>query len=539
MPLGARAAIPEPDIVLYGTPRVGAALLGAGGKVAVRNASDVEAVFTITDPAAGYVVSVPLVQLFDGESRPAGMAVLPFAGSIACVLPDGRPTSGAALAQVTDRGTIRRVDFDCGSPLSGSTSTTTTTTPTSSSTSSTAQNGSTTSTSTPGGTTTSTTVPLACGDGDVDAEEECGEPGLTCASDERCVGCRCELCPNATLDCADWVGALDGGARVARILVVPGEQPVSGVTFDWSDAQTEDVRAAIDGSSGLVDAQCVDAPAEAHCGVTAEGALQVSATASADGVPGARLSVTSLVDAEGLSFEGCALPPGCCVVDADCAVSDFCVVAPTCGADNHCSATTPVDCDDDVFCNGTETCSPTTGCGSGEPPVVDDGIACTDDRCDEESDQVQHVGRNEACDDEDDCTVDTCESAEGCRNLAVDAGLPDGAGIQCAVSNFERVLPTSQGLVAKRRATASKTLVKIEGAVRAASRATKARACQRKLKQAGKLSAKLERRLETWSAKGVLGDPTQAAEVVRLATALADRVAAAQAQVAVFCAPGA
>ncbi|MCZ6649767.1 MAG: hypothetical protein O7D35_03795, partial [Acidobacteria bacterium] len=45
------------------------------------------------------------------------------------------------------------------------------------------------------------------------------------------------------------------------------------------------------------------------------------------------------------------------------------------------------DCDDGLFCNGAETCLATV-CQPGTPPVVEDGIGCTDDICDEAGEVV-------------------------------------------------------------------------------------------------------------------------------------------------------
>ena len=44
-----------------------------------------------------------------------------------------------------------------------------------------------------------------------------------------------------------------------------------------------------------------------------------------------------------------------------------------------------------LFCDGVETCDPVLDCQAGPAPVVDDGIACTDDSCDEATDVVVHA----------------------------------------------------------------------------------------------------------------------------------------------------
>lgn len=50
---------------------------------------------------------------------------------------------------------------------------------------------------------------------------------------------------------------------------------------------------------------------------------------------------------------------------------------------NRCVRTTDdAICDDGTFCNGAERCTLARGCVEGTPPVCDDGVACTIDRCD-------------------------------------------------------------------------------------------------------------------------------------------------------------
>ena len=56
------------------------------------------------------------------------------------------------------------------------------------------------------------------------------------------------------------------------------------------------------------------------------------------------------------------------------------------------------DCDDGAFCNGLETCDVQLGCQTGTPPPVDDGVACTNDSCDEVNDVVVNLPNNGFCD---------------------------------------------------------------------------------------------------------------------------------------------
>lgn len=73
-------------------------------------------------------------------------------------------------------------------------------------------------------------------------------------------------------------------------------------------------------------------------------------------------------------------------------------------------------CDDGVFCNGEEGCDPATGCTEGAAPGLDDGVECTVDTCDEETQTILHTPDDMACDDDDVCTLtETCDAVEGCQ----------------------------------------------------------------------------------------------------------------------------
>ncbi|MBW2275509.1 MAG: hypothetical protein JRG96_19790 [Deltaproteobacteria bacterium] len=101
---------------------------------------------------------------------------------------------------------------------------------------------------------------------------------------------------------------------------------------------------------------------------------------------------------------------------------------------DHCSpfegvSNTPVDsfCDDGNLCTGVEFCSTTLDCQEGTPPVVDDGIACTADRCSALI-GVTNTPSDAACDDGDVCTGrELCSPTLGCLEgtplLIVDDGV--------------------------------------------------------------------------------------------------------------------
>lgn len=75
-------------------------------------------------------------------------------------------------------------------------------------------------------------------------------------------------------------------------------------------------------------------------------------------------------------------------------------------------------CDDSLFCNGSEICDAIIGCMPGTPPVLDDGVGCTVDTCDETTDAVISVPSNSLCNDMDGCTTDTCDPGNDCQYAA-------------------------------------------------------------------------------------------------------------------------
>ncbi len=79
-------------------------------------------------------------------------------------------------------------------------------------------------------------------------------------------------------------------------------------------------------------------------------------------------------------------------------------------------------CDDSLWCNGPEVCHPEAGCQRQAAPDCDDGIACTVDSCDEETDMCLHAPDDAACNDGNDCTVDTCLADSGCEHVAGNEG---------------------------------------------------------------------------------------------------------------------
>jgi hypothetical protein len=77
-------------------------------------------------------------------------------------------------------------------------------------------------------------------------------------------------------------------------------------------------------------------------------------------------------------------------------------------------------CQDGMACNGAESCHPTQGCVAGTPRDCDDGVACTQDACVELAGGCVNQPQDAACDDGDVCNgAETCSLIQGCQ-----AGTP-------------------------------------------------------------------------------------------------------------------
>jgi hypothetical protein len=97
-----------------------------------------------------------------------------------------------------------------------------------------------------------------------------------------------------------------------------------------------------------------------------------------------------------------------CVDEGIDCTSDLCDGAGVC-------VHTPVDalCDNELFCDGVETCG-ASGCQAGTPPDPEDGVDCTDDTCDEDTDDFVHTANHAKCDNGEACEVWACDLVNGC-----------------------------------------------------------------------------------------------------------------------------
>lgn len=132
-----------------------------------------------------------------------------------------------------------------------------------------------------------------------------------------------------------------------------------------------------------------------------------------DAQSGACLPGTTLPcdDDDACTLDRCSPIIGCEHVSESCDDLDACTVD-SCDPLSGC-AHVAVVCDDQNLCNGLESCNPKTGeCQPGTLLSCDDNDACTVDTCN----AVKGCASAPiACDDQDSCTIDSCHAQLGCR----------------------------------------------------------------------------------------------------------------------------
>ncbi len=137
------------------------------------------------------------------------------------------------------------------------------------------------------------------------------------------------------------------------------------------------------------------------------------------------------------ALQGCLAGASPCQPDGVACTDDLCDEA----VDACTHVANDLLCDDGLFCNGTEVCDPQNGCVPSANRCPSDNIACTIDNCDEAADTCIHQPDGTLCNDADACTNDICDpSANGCRYEA--SGL---CGVCCLASGVcdEQLLPNA------------------------------------------------------------------------------------------------
>lgn len=208
-----------------------------------------------------------------------------------------------------------------------------------------------------------------------------------------------------------WVGdvtvSLEHDGTSVTLIDRPG---VPDSTFGCDSSNFDGMVLDDDGTGGAIESQCqtnLTSPPNytpnnalaAFNGMDAAGAWTITVFDSATPDPGTLNAWSLAID--GLGFNPC---------------TSLCADASA--------------CDDGLFCNGMETCDPANpsadafGCVAGVAPVVDDGVACTIDSCDEDTDTVLNVADDAQCPG----ACDRCDPISGCWHCPFDLdGDADGA----------------------------------------------------------------------------------------------------------------
>ena len=90
------------------------------------------------------------------------------------------------------------------------------------------------------------------------------------------------------------------------------------------------------------------------------------------------------------------------------------------------SCSEDAECDDGFFCNGAETCD-NGACVAATAVACDDGIACTVDSCDEDSDACQALADDSLCEQDQECDPDQ----GGCVDLGCTQDTECDDGLYC------------------------------------------------------------------------------------------------------------
>jgi MYXO-CTERM domain-containing protein len=140
-------------------------------------------------------------------------------------------------------------------------------------------------------------------------------------------------------------------------------------------------------------------------------------------------------DGDPCTTDACNPVSGCETATApagtDCSDADACNGAETCDAAGACAAGRPLDCDDNNLCT-IDSCDMADGC---EHASAADDTACSDgDACN--GDEVCAAGMCAAgmpldCDDQNECTIDVCDAGIGCAHTGSPQGSPCDDGDPC------------------------------------------------------------------------------------------------------------
>ncbi|MGB0716276.1 MAG: hypothetical protein ACPGXK_10380 [Phycisphaerae bacterium] len=279
-----------------------------------------------------------------------------------------------------------------------------------------------------------TDVPESCGDGCCTGSED----GCSCPQDCGPEVCGDGICNTACEDCSNCPA--DCGCVNCDEQCVAGTCVADPVDCDDSVACTVD---SCDPATG----DCVNTPDDSLC----DDGNACNGVETCDPINGCQAGTpVDCNDNIDCTTDSCDPNTGQCTnapVDAACDDGVYCNGTETCDPNNGCQAGTPIDCNDNVsctndscnedtdqcdntpedsncddgaYCNGVETCDPTNDCQAGTPIDCNDSVDCTIDSCNEDTDQCDNTPDNSSCDDGNPCNgIETCDPINGCQ-----AGTP-------------------------------------------------------------------------------------------------------------------
>ena len=256
----------------------------------------------------------------------------------------------------------------------------------------------------------------------------CGDDDL-CKGTETCIFGTCHSSGPLQCDDGQFCNGMETCDKVAGC--VPGEPPIVDDAVDCTVDACDEI---LDVVTHLTDnSKCDDGNLCTEDTCDGElGCANVPFAGQSDGVSCCVQEDEECNDNNPCTVESCIVDSHMCVVlevpnGTPCSDGLLCTVDEC--IDGSCESIAKL-CADELWCNGEESCSPLTGeCVEGVSPIDDDGIDCTIELCDEDSDEILHVPTDELCDDGLECTVDVCPEGGPCLNMEIEPGwcLIDGA----------------------------------------------------------------------------------------------------------------